>query len=148
MKTEIIRLNLVSPLYYVRETGADPFVPSEEGGEYLFCFELEPSLVLEFEPDPAAFPGSLVFGGKAVHPAGAADCTQGEKLTLPAGNYLFFQARDILGKEEIAEMAVEIQQEGLWQRLKPGTRVYLRRLFEDRRGVTQLFRPYREEEVV
>jgi hypothetical protein len=151
MKAEIIRLNLISPLYYTEETGADPFVSPKEEGEFIFCFELEPLKALEFESGPADFPQSPVFRGKAASPGegtGSASTDSAgrvEKPALPAGNYLFSQVRDAAGRQEIAEMAAEIQQEGLWQRLKPGTRIYLRRLFEDNKEVTQLFRPYTEE---
>ncbi|MDR2617483.1 MAG: hypothetical protein LBC62_01315 [Treponema sp.] len=150
MKAEIIRLNLISPLYYTEKTGADPFAPPNEEGEFIFCFELEPSKALEFESDPADFPQTPVFSGKAASPGeGAGSASAGPagregKPALPAGRYLFSQVRDVAGRQEIAEMAAEIQQEGLWQRLKPGTRIYLRRLFEDDKGVTQLFRPYED----
>ena len=66
----------------------------------------------------------------------------GEFVELPAGNYLFAQKRESLDRESVINMAVEIQQEGLWQRLKPGRRLYLRRLFEDGSEVTQLFRSF------
>jgi hypothetical protein len=39
-------------------------------------------------------------------------------------------------------MAIEQQKDGLWERLKPGNRLYLRILSEDGSPVTQLFRPY------
>jgi len=37
---------------------------------------------------------------------------------------------------------VEVQDEGLWQRLKLAKRFYVRYLFEENRGVTQIWRPY------
>jgi hypothetical protein len=68
-----------------------------------------------------------------------------EITILPAGQYIFSQKREILSRDEILEMTVEIQQEALWQRLIPAPRLYLRYLSEDGRGVTQVFRPYKEE---
>jgi hypothetical protein len=61
---------------------------------------------------------------------------------LPAGDYLFSQKREILSREEILYLAAELQKEALWRRLSPEPRFYLRRLYEDGKGVTQLWRPY------
>jgi hypothetical protein len=121
MKFEILRLNLVSPL---------SFTP-HEGGESLFCFELESSESLKFEPEPAKLLGSSL---------------NAERPILPAGLYMFSQMRSMLSKDEILEMAVEIQKEALWQRLIPEPRLYLRYLYEDGRDVTQIFRPFKEED--
>jgi hypothetical protein len=138
MKYEISRLNLLSPLFYVSEqgltTGRSPFEYREGEGERLFCFELDEEQYRNFEPDEGKFFENLVFEGKAV------DKSSG--LELPKGNYLFAQQRKVLSREETSAMAAEIQKEGLWQRLKPGKRLYLRRLFEDGSPVTQLLRPY------
>ena len=137
-RAEIFRLKLLSPLFYVPLEKPEPFDnPEETGGrERLFCFE--PGDALGFEPDPGQFPGKLIFGGEA-----AAEAQAGEPLLeLPGGTYLFAQKREISGREGIIELAVEMQQEALWQRLKPGDRFYLRYLFEDGSFVTQLFRPY------
>jgi hypothetical protein len=74
---------------------------------------------------------------------GSRDNAEKETLCeLPRGDYLFAQIRQVLNREEIVSMAVEIQKEGLWQRLKPGKRLYLRFLVEDGSFVTQLFRPF------
>jgi hypothetical protein len=135
MKFEIFRLNLVAPLVFAPQAEADPYnIPSDKlfrqiegGGEYLFCFEIDSSESLKFEPDPAGLLGPLANTGNPI---------------LPAGQYMFSQMRSILGKDEILEMAVEIQKEALWQRLVPEPRLYLRYLCEDGRGVTQVFRPY------
>ena len=139
MKIEISRLNLLSALYYVPEKDSDPFGYREGGGEKLFCFELDAAQSLEFEPDKTKFLGNLVFAGKAADGASGQPCTE-----FPLGNYLFAQKRKIVSREEIIDMAVEIQQEGLWQRLLFGEKLYLRYLFEDGCSVTQLFRPYTE----
>ena len=129
---EISLLHLISPLYFVPGKGSGPFEfkgetegPGSE--EKLFCFELDETQYRLFEPD------SVKLLGKT-----AAEGTE----ELPPGNYLFAQERKILSREEIIGLAVEIQQEGLWQRLTPGKKLYLRYLFEDGCFVTQLFRPY------
>ena len=134
---EIQRLNLLVPIFYFPEAAPDPFSYREGNGEKLYCFEIDETQRLNIEPDAKTLLKKLVFGGIAV--AGAA----GEaRLELPAGDYLFAQEREILGRDEIIAAAVEIQAEGLWQRLEPGNRLYLRYLSEDGRGVTQLFRPF------
>ena len=121
MTINITRLNLLKPLY---------FAPDEGSGEKLFCFELDEAQYRSFEPEKAKFLENPVYGG--------AD------RELPQGDYLFAQKREVLSRQEIIDMAVEMQQEGLWQRLEPGKRLYLRCLFEDGCWVTQLFRPYTE----
>ena len=153
METEIFRLNLVSPLYFTPEDSLDPFDPeggAASGGEKLFCFELDEAQYQSFEPDKNELLGTPVFRGIAAQAAPGEARTSvprrvGEgSVELPLGHYLFAQKRQRLNREEIIAMAVEIQQEGLWQRLLPGKRIYLRYLFEDGREVTQLFRPYTE----
>jgi hypothetical protein len=141
MEIEITRLNLRFPLYYTESSGVDPF-DGVYSGETLFCFELDEAERLNFEPDGQKLFGKPLFGGKAAEKS-AGNST--EKLReLPPGNYLFAQKREILGKEDIVSLAVEIQQEALWQRLEPEKKLYIRRLFEDGSCVTQLFRPYTE----
>ena len=139
MKTGVLRLNLLSSLCYVPEEKVDPFDYKEGDGEKLFCFELDESQTFVFEPDRTAFPETPLFSGRA-------DCgaeTQ-PRAELPQGSYLFAQKREILSRDDIIDMAVEIHQEGLWQRLLCGKKLYLRYLFEDGCPVTQLFRPYTE----
>jgi len=150
---EILKLNLVKPLYYIPVTDNDPFAYpksteyTEESGGKIYCFELDDAERLSFEPNVKKFPGRFIFAGVAVK-GGEAEAAgdlgrSGEALLeLPSGDYLFFQEREILGRDEIIEAAIEMQLEGLWQRLKPGKRLYLRYLFEDGKAVTQLFRPY------
>ena len=139
---EIRTLNLLSPIYYFPAAEPNPFDPRENGsgGEKLYCFELNESDLKSFEPDKSRIFSSMVFGGDA---AGEPPKKNGETLLkLPKGNYLFVQKREILCKDDIIAMAVEIQLEGLWQRLELGKKLYLRYLYEDSSGVTQLFRPY------
>ena len=135
---EIQRLNLLAPLYYSPEAESDPFSWREGSGEKLYCFEIDETQRLCFEPDVKSLIKKLLFGGNAARP----DYAGGGRLELPVGDYLFAQEREILGREQIIAAAVEIQAEGLWQRLEPGNRLYLRYLFEDGRPVTQLFRPF------
>ena len=126
-------------------------VTGAPGEERLFCFELDEREAGSFEPDKNGLLARLVFGGAAAGcepgwaPGGDPGGTKGAEETqpeLPRGKYLFAQKREILSRDDIITMAVEIQQEGLWQRLEPGKTLYLRYLFEDGSFVTQLFRPY------
>ena len=131
----ILNLNLTSPLFYTSDQGPDPFnCPGD--GERLFCFELDETQCLSFTPIKEKLIKSLVFSGIA---AGEGDA--GPFLELPKGNYTFAQEKRLLSREEIIDMSVEIQQESLWQRQKPGKQLFLRYLFEDGNWVTQLFRP-------
>jgi len=121
---EIQILTLLFPIYYTTAE-SDPFNYKEGDGEKLYCFLLNENEYCSFEPDKETLLGPLVFS-----------------QALPEGNYIFAQKREILSRDEIIDMAVEIQAEGLWQRLKPGKMLYLRYLFEDSKSVTQLYRPY------
>jgi len=157
---KIQNLTLLSPLYF-SPAKEEPFgIPEKacenafdnaaEGfhGEKLYCFELEKERSLSFEPERTGFLGKLLFCGVSgpsegeAGPAGEETGQDGKaNLELPAGSYIFAQEREFLGREEIISMAIEIQKEGLWQRLKPASRLYLRYLYEDSSPVTQLFRP-------
>jgi len=141
METEILLLHLASPIYCVPMEGLVPFdCPTEPGSgpgeEKIFCFELNEAQRLAFEPDKNKLFGNLIFSGAAANGEG--------KTEIPAGDYLFTQKRETLNREEIISLAVEIQQEGLWRRLVPGERLFLRFLHEDGSWVTQLLRPYIE----
>ena len=136
METDILRLNMLNPLFYVKDESIDLGFRQEDV-EKVYCFEIEKPYAYEFEPEKRHFPGSLIFVGKK-----AAEDPEKANLELPRGNYIFCQIREILNQEEIVELAVEVQNEGLWQRLKLTDRLYLRFLFEDGRGVTQVWRPY------
>ena len=142
MGYKIFRLNLASPLFYVPDTGADPF-NHLKNGEMLFCFELDEAQYLSFEPNKEKLLNSLIFSGETVESNTTETFGEGETfLELPQGNYFFAQEKRLLNQEEIIDMAVEIQLEVLWQRFKPGRKLFLRYLFEDGNWVTQLFRPY------
>jgi len=144
MSAPLIHLNLRAPLEYA-EAPLTPFAPlfpdSAETREFLFCFELDPAQAARIDPAPAAFPGQLVFSGKRVGKQQEQPKPTGEKRQLPEGFYAFVQERRELAREECVALAIEQQKDGLWERLRLGTRLYVRCLFEDGSPVTQLFRP-------
>ncbi|MDR2552122.1 MAG: hypothetical protein LBD31_03005 [Treponema sp.] len=146
---EFYRLSLRAPLRY-RRIGADPFdikgptgPGNSGGGDALFCFALDSSQTLRIDPDPEQYLGPLLAAGlRRNHAGGCPPENQGEDpLELTAGSYYFTQVRKHLGRAACIEGAVELQKEGLWERLKLGSLLYLRRLFEDGSPVTQIFRP-------
>ena len=128
-------MNLLSPLLYVPAESMT-LEYEEKDREKLFCFELKESEANRFEPDKTTFPGSLIFVGKAPSKDEPA------VLELKPGNYVFSQVREILNRNDLVDLAVEVQNEGLWQRLKLTKRLYIRFLFEDGCGVSQIWRPY------
>jgi hypothetical protein len=144
-KTGFLRLELRAPLMYAEDVSLDPFAPDAgktggAGAERLFLFEIESSQSQSIEPDPAAFLGPLIFSGRRL------DDTEpsfaGTRRELPAGKYFFAQERRILNREEWINLAIEAQKDGLWERLCPEPRLYLRYVYEDGQNVTQTFRPY------
>jgi len=135
MEMIITKLKLAAPLYYEKADGLNPF--EYKDGEKLFCFELNEKERVSFEPSKDRLLERLVFGGIP-----AISRTSNGAFNLPAGDYFFSQKREILPRNEIFTLAAEIQAEVIWQRLSPGSRLYLRYLFEDGKPVTQLFRPY------
>jgi hypothetical protein len=133
----IIRLELYAPLYYSREPELKPFEYTEDiPEESLFCFEISPDQYLSLEPEYDRYLGELIVSGRAT----SGPSTDGFELS--AGKYLFAQVRDVLCREDIIWMAMEIQKDGVWEQLNLKNRLYLRYLFEDDKPVTQLFRPY------
>ena len=156
MAMEIFNLNLVSSLFYYPVDEPGPFSFGGPDGESagiiagsgrgngcasredkLFCFELDEELYRSIEPDAKKLIKKLIFSGKA-----AGNLSGEGLLELPSGNYLFAQKRETLRQEDLLAMAVEVQQEALWQRLEAGKKLYLRCLFEDGAMVTQIYRPY------
>ena len=135
-ESPLIRLDLRAPLEYAEAPELIPFdcpPPADETAqELLFCFELNREQAGRIDPEADCFLGELVFSGKS---------GQGS-VRLPAGLYLFAQQRRALNREECIGMAIEQQKDGMWERLRPGDRLYIRRLFEDGSPVTQIFRPY------
>ena len=146
MKIEILNLRLTTSLFYTPIEKPEPFNYTESseaghGTEMLFCFDLDEDQYRSFEPEKDKIIKNLVFGG--VYAGEKPDSSAaGKLLELAPGDYLFAQKRELLGRDEIIELVLEIQMEGLWQRLRPEKKIYLRYLFEDGKTVTQLFRPY------
>ncbi|MDR0598645.1 MAG: hypothetical protein LBG84_00995 [Treponema sp.] len=148
---DFTKLRLVSPLRYQPFAGlssglfTETLNRREDSGETLFCFELNPALAFSIEPNDAAYLGPLLAAGSAVN-GGIID--QGAAaLVLPAGGYFFTQIRSN-GRRNAGEtaalcteMAMELQKEGLWRRLKLGKIVYFRILWEDGARVFQALRP-------
>jgi hypothetical protein len=134
----ILSLDLLNPLFYKAWEDLRPFEyeGEREEGEILFCFEINPDQYRNFEPHEP-YLGPLIFKGVS-----AAEGEEPARGQLPRGKYLFAQQREVLGQEDCIKMAWEVQKEALWRRLQPCPRLYLRYLFEDGRGVTQVFRPY------
>jgi hypothetical protein len=145
------RLELRAPLLYTRSPDLVPFGP-EADRERLFCFALDETQGKSIEPDPAAFLGPLLAAGyePSAATANAAETGSRETLELPRGHYLFAQERRTPpngppGRDEVISMAIEVQKDGLWERLSLEGRLYLRYLYEDGSIVTQVFRPYDNE---
>ncbi|MDR1398579.1 MAG: hypothetical protein LBJ41_01460 [Treponema sp.] len=135
---KIFRLDLCSPLLFVRDERIKPFVYKDVAEEALFCFKVSPDQAGRIDPEVERFLGELLFGARRVSDT----AIEVMALELPAGAYLFAQEREALSQEDWLFMAMEVQKEGLWERLKLGDNVYLRCLFEDNSTVTQVFRPY------
>jgi len=138
--TPLTLLNLCTPLQYVKVEvrGA----PTAEG-ETILCYEVNPVQGGSIEPDRERFLGRLLFiGEKAAETAGGGAKKTKEIVSLPQGDYLFMQCRSdaVLTRDEWLDLAIEQQKDGLWERNKPGTLLYIRFLFEDGAFVTQVFR--------
>jgi hypothetical protein len=138
------RLELLAPLRYTLVLGLNPFSIGAEtrsgqgaGDEFLFYFSINETQGQSIEPESPAFLGPLLA-------AGSAPCSAypGGILELPRGCYLFTQERAFLGREDVIQAAIEIQKDGLWERLRLENRFYVRYLREDGGVVTQIFRPY------
>jgi hypothetical protein len=137
------RLELLAPLRYAPAPGLVPFpataprIQPGEGQELLFCFGIDGAQGQSIEPEAPALLGPLLA-------AGASPPAPGGNLELPRGRYLFAQERAFLGRDGVIRMAVEVQKDGLWERLRLENRLYVRYLYEDGGPVTQIFRPYSE----
>jgi hypothetical protein len=147
------RLELRAPLRYVRDLSPVPWGSGGDPGKYrerLFCFAIDETQAQSIEPDPAAFLGPLIAGG---YEAAARSAEGQETIELPQGHYLFAQERRAWSsgpppsfeRDEVVLMAIEVQKDGLWERLTLEGRLYLRYLYEDGAMVAQVFRPYDEK---
>jgi len=135
----LIRLDLRAPLEYASAPALDPWdteAAETAAQECAFCFELDKGQAGRIDPEPGSFLGELVFSGRAL-----ADPAEQPHWAIPAGLYLFAQQRRALGREECIALALEQQKDGLWERHRLESRLYIRRLFEDGSAVTQVFRP-------
>ncbi|MDR2517221.1 MAG: hypothetical protein LBC88_07565 [Spirochaetaceae bacterium] len=142
------RLNLVQPLRYRRDDTLTPFdsgirEASRAGWEMMFSLIIDSARGQDFQAAPGGRYFAAILNAGKIHSRTPDDPETGaaETVDLPAGPYFFAQMREIPGEETIVLMALELQKEGLWQRLVMENRVYLRYLYEDGRAVTQLFRP-------
>ncbi|MDR0451270.1 MAG: hypothetical protein LBH26_08395 [Treponema sp.] len=151
-KIRTIRLELRAPLFYRGDRDLVPWDAGrsgpedpeaarlpEETEERLFCFAIDAAQGRSIEPDPGRFLGPLLAAGRSA--AGSAEASG--DLELPAGSYLFAQQRETLGRETFTGLAIELQKDGLWERLKLEDRLYLRFLSEEGKMLTQVFRPFR-----
>jgi hypothetical protein len=143
------RLKLLHPLLYIKaELPPFPQEPRELGEQedYLFCFALDMVQSRSIEPDPATFLGPLCAAGYLAveHPNSGTQPEDKETLELPAGSYLFAQKRKALDREAVINLTMEVQKDGLWERVQPEEHLYVRYLREEGAAVTQIFRPYRE----
>jgi hypothetical protein len=124
----------------------DPYNSTIDNVEQLFCFEINPKEAQSIEPDAAAYLGSLIASGslaangQSVDSGDVESLGESDELELPAGKYFFAQLPEFLGRESCIQMAIEVQKDGLWERLALENRLYIRRLFEDGRRITQVFR--------
>jgi hypothetical protein len=132
------KLFLASPLVYKKDDSLGFPDCGAARGDVLFRMALDPSQSRRIEPDRAAFPGRLAEAGPATD---GRDAGVPGQFELPAGAYLFAQAREPPDADTLINMIIEVQQEGLWQGLSLDDRLYIRRLFEDGQTVTQVFRP-------
>jgi hypothetical protein len=110
--------------------------------EFLALYEIDPIQCFSIEPEWELFPGKLFFSAQKTNDLYLLPDT--EKVVLPAGKYLFTQQRNksgILKQDELIDLAIEQQKDGLWERNKLTNQLYVRYLFEDSLFVTQLFRP-------
>lgn len=142
-EVSIKKLILTAPLVYRRDATLR-FPPGDAvRGEVLFRMALDPAQSRGIEPDRTAFPGSLEAAGYALRreEAESRDSETPELLELPAGTYFFAQIWEPPDMETLIDMIIDVQQEGLWERFSLGGQLYIRRLFEDGRLITQIFRP-------
>jgi hypothetical protein len=156
MIPSLFPLHLTAPLFYRRDDNLEPFLYTPEEGELIFAWTIPVAEAFSIEPISDRFLERFFFAGRAVpkpvelsaqtgggETAFNTNAGDGDLLELSQGMYFFSQIREILDREASLGLAIEVQKEALWQRFIPEPRFYLRRLFEDEKGVTQIFRPLR-----
>jgi hypothetical protein len=126
----------LSPIFY-REIAFPPGLPDDSQSpepfpETLFHFRINRSVAFAIETDGKDYLGSLIAAGRV-------DTNGG--MELPAGEYFFTQVREKLDTGAFIELALELQKEGLWERVRLGKTVYFRTLWEDGAQVSQVLRP-------
>jgi hypothetical protein len=144
------RLELLSPLLYCDRADPDPFSHRLRGREeWLFRFAIDKTQSQSIEPEAGLFLGPLCAAGYLEtgpdSGAGRGAAFNDETTVLPKGQYLFAQKREALGREAVIALAIEVQKDGLWERLRLEDHFYLRYLYEEDAAVTQIFRPYRRQ---
>ncbi len=134
MSLTIYTLDLRSPFSYSKLPASDAFALLDSE-EQAVCFSLPGAAAREIEPDPEHYLGPIIFTGILSNDRETQECT------IPQGLYLFAQLRETPSKELFTAMAIEVQKEGLWQRLDLAPLVFLRVLKEEDAYVTQVLRP-------
>ena len=118
---EYFRVFLCKPVI-AGESGTDP---AEDSGS-IFCYKLNREEAGKFDPAPL---GYFTLPPVPVQ-------------VLEKGVYFFVQTgKEDLSEEELLKAAIDLQKEGLWNRLKLADRLYVRRFVEDNSPVLQLWRP-------
>jgi hypothetical protein len=139
------RLELLNPLVYHSRADLVPFFyNARKTEEQLFCFAIDEAQSRRIEPDAGAFLGPLRAAGHLGIAPNGGTVPGGEMVELPRGLYLFAQKREALGRDAVIALAIEVQKDGLWERLRLEAYFYLRYLYEEGAAVTQVFRPYQD----
>jgi hypothetical protein len=139
-KTTLAYLDLCSPLFYKKTDKL--FSKLLENEEFIVLYELDPIQSRSIEPVRELFPGKLIFTAQKF--GDLCLLPDAKKVVLPAGKYLFSQYRNkfsVIKQNELFDLAIDQQKDGLWERNKLANQLYVRYLFEDSLFVTQLFRP-------
>jgi hypothetical protein len=154
MHLQYTTLCLYAPLWYVSDPALKPFQYSE-GEETVMAFELARGAGQSIDPDPADYLGPLLWMGRAIPVragtgsdqtgAGVAADTvsapdRAGAFCIPGGRYFFSQIREPLERDGWTRLAIEVQKEGLWQRKRLGSRLYLRVVYEDGAAAAQILR--------
>jgi len=150
MDTPHLKFRLCAPLIYQKIEKNDDFcINLSKNDDFIQCYSINPQQSSNIEPDREQFLASHIFSGLRVeeknfltNQEAGEDGNPAQTVTLPQGLYLLVQQRSAqpLSRSEWLEMAIEQQKDGLWERNKLGSLLYVRYLFEDGQFVTQVFR--------